>query len=68
MFPIRDENPTIRTSIATFVLIAANVAVWVFVQGFGFELGVLLITVSCLGLLLPMLTILFIQKSPFRSH
>ena len=37
MFPIRDENPTIRTSIATFVLIAANVAVWVFVQGLGSE-------------------------------
>ncbi len=37
MFPIRDENPTIRTSISTFILIAANVAVWVFVQGFGFE-------------------------------
>jgi hypothetical protein len=32
------------------------------------ELGVLLITVTCLGLLLPMLTILFIQKSPLRSQ
>ena len=37
MFPIRDENPTVRTSIATFVLIAANVAVWVLVQGLGSE-------------------------------
>jgi hypothetical protein len=32
------------------------------------ELGILLITVTCLGLLLPMLTILLIQKSPLRSH
>ena len=32
------------------------------------ELGILLITVTCLGLLLPMLTILFIQKSPLRSQ
>jgi hypothetical protein len=32
------------------------------------ELGILLITVTCLGLLLPMLTILIIQKSPLRSQ
>ena len=32
------------------------------------ELGILLITVTCLGLLLPLLTILFIQKSPLRSQ
>jgi hypothetical protein len=31
-------------------------------------LGILLVTVTCLGLLLPMLTILFIQKSPLRSQ
>lgn len=37
MFPIRDENPTIRTSISTFILIAANVAVWILVQGLGTE-------------------------------
>ena len=37
MFPIRDDNPTIRTSVATFVLIAANVAVWILVQGLGSE-------------------------------
>ncbi len=35
MFPIRDENPTIHTSVATFILIAVNLAVWVFVQGLG---------------------------------
>jgi len=37
MFPIRDENPTIRTSISTFIIIAANVAVWILVQGLGTE-------------------------------
>jgi membrane associated rhomboid family serine protease len=35
MFPIRDENPTIHTSVATFIIIAANLAVWVLVQGLG---------------------------------
>jgi len=35
VFPIRDENPTLRTSVTTFSLIAANVACWVFVQGLG---------------------------------
>ncbi|MFP3869585.1 MAG: rhomboid family intramembrane serine protease [Syntrophobacteria bacterium] len=35
MFPIRDENPTIHTSVATFFIIGVNVAVWAFVQGLG---------------------------------
>jgi membrane associated rhomboid family serine protease len=35
MFPLRDENPTLRTAVATFALIAANALVWVFVQGLG---------------------------------
>ena len=33
MFPYRDENETIRTPYATLVLIAINLAVWLFVQG-----------------------------------
>jgi len=37
MFPIRDENPTIHTSVVTFVLIAVNVAVWIIIQGLGSE-------------------------------
>jgi membrane associated rhomboid family serine protease len=37
MFPLRDENPTLRTPLATFALIAANIAAWVFVQGLGAE-------------------------------
>jgi rhomboid family protein len=39
MFPYRDENETIRTPYATFILIAINVAVWLFVQGAGSELA-----------------------------
>ncbi len=35
MFPIRDENPTTRASIATFLIVAANVLVWIFVQRLG---------------------------------
>lgn len=35
MFPIRDENPTLRPPIATYVIIGMNVVVWVVVQGLG---------------------------------
>src|ERR1041384_7468830 len=35
MIPYKDDNPTFRTPIVTFALIAANVFVWVFFQGFG---------------------------------
>ena len=35
MFPLRDENPTLRPAVVTMVLIAINVAVWLFVQGAG---------------------------------
>jgi membrane associated rhomboid family serine protease len=37
VFPIRDENPTLTTSAATFTLIGLNVASWVFLQGLGSE-------------------------------
>jgi len=37
MFPLRDENPTFRTSFTTFAIIAANAAVWILVQGAGTE-------------------------------
>ncbi|MDG5814445.1 rhomboid family intramembrane serine protease [Chitinispirillales bacterium ANBcel5] len=37
MFPLRDENPTFRTSMITFIIIALNVVVWVFFQGMGSE-------------------------------
>ena len=35
MFPYKDENPTFTTPVVTIALIAANVAVWVFIQGLG---------------------------------
>jgi membrane associated rhomboid family serine protease len=35
VFPIRDENPLLRTPVATIAVIALNVAVWVFVQHLG---------------------------------
>ncbi|MEM9624523.1 MAG: rhomboid family intramembrane serine protease [Pseudomonadota bacterium] len=35
MFPIRDENPTLRMPIATYVIIGMNIVVWAVVQGFG---------------------------------
>lgn len=35
MFPIRDENPTLRPPIATYVILGMNVVVWVVVQGLG---------------------------------
>ncbi|MCL7488503.1 MAG: rhomboid family intramembrane serine protease [Desulfobulbaceae bacterium] len=35
MFPLRDENPTFHTSVATFAIIALNAATWVLLQGMG---------------------------------
>ncbi len=37
MFPLRDDNPTARTSLVTFLIIGLNAAAWVFVQGMGFD-------------------------------
>ncbi len=36
-FPVRDDNPTLETSVATLALIGANLASWALVQGFGSE-------------------------------
>lgn len=33
MFPLRDDNPTLHASVATFALVAINALAWVFVQG-----------------------------------
>lgn len=35
MFPLRDDNPTVHASAATFGILGLNVAVWVLVQGLG---------------------------------
>ena len=37
MFPYRDDNPTLSTPVVTLLIIAANVAVWLLVQGMGAE-------------------------------
>jgi membrane associated rhomboid family serine protease len=37
MFPLRDDNPTLGTSFATFLIIGLNAAAWIFVQGLGME-------------------------------
>jgi membrane associated rhomboid family serine protease len=37
LIPLRDENPTLGASVATFLIIGANLATWVFVQGLGLE-------------------------------
>ena len=47
MFPLRDDNPTFRVPYATYGLIAANVATWVLLQGFGTEPA---LSASVLGL------------------
>ncbi|HEU5195249.1 MAG TPA: rhomboid family intramembrane serine protease [Methylomirabilota bacterium] len=40
MFPYHDENQTLRTPVITYLLIAANVLVWVVVEGAGAPLKV----------------------------
>jgi membrane associated rhomboid family serine protease len=40
MFPYRDENETVRTPVITFLLIAINLLVWIFVQGAGADFSV----------------------------
>jgi membrane associated rhomboid family serine protease len=50
MIPLYDENPTLRTPIVTIALLAALGAVWVFVQGAGFDEVALATSVCNLGL------------------
>jgi len=50
MFPIGDENHTVRTPIVTYLLLLALGVVWVLVQGAGFDERVLAATVCNLGL------------------
>lgn len=37
MIPYRDDNPTLRPAVVTLALIAANVAIWLVIQGLGQE-------------------------------
>lgn len=50
MFPLSDENPTVRTPIATYALIGTIVAVWVLVQGAGLDQNALAVSVCNLGM------------------
>jgi membrane associated rhomboid family serine protease len=50
MFPLSDENPTVRTPVATYLLIALVVAAWVFVQGAGLNEETLAASICNLGM------------------
>ena len=50
MIPIGDENPTLRTPIMTYALLAVTVATWVLFQGGGFDATRLAISVCDFGL------------------
>jgi membrane associated rhomboid family serine protease len=50
MFPYKDENPTERPAVVTVAIIAANVLVWLFVQGAGLSQEQLARSVCQLGL------------------
>lgn len=49
MFPLRDDNPTLATPVVTIVLILANVAVWLYVQGMGYDPDVMIGSVCTYG-------------------
>ncbi len=50
MFPLSDENPTVRAPVATYFLIAVIVGVWVFVQGAGLNEQALAASICNLGM------------------
>ena len=50
MIPIGDDNPTLRTPIVTYLLLASLLAVWLVVQGGGFDAHTLAATICNLGL------------------
>lgn len=50
MFPLSDDNPTVRTPVTTYLLIGAILAVWVLVQGAGFDQNALAVSVCNLGM------------------
>ena len=55
MIPYRDENPTLKTPIVTYTIVALNVLAWLVVQGAGAELP-LARSVCTLGLIPGQLT------------
>jgi membrane associated rhomboid family serine protease len=50
MFPLSDENPTVRTPVMTYVLIAVIVGVWFLVQGAGLDQQALAASICNLGM------------------
>ncbi len=50
MIPISDDNPTLRTPVMTYALLGGMVAVWLFVQGAGFDPQQLAASVCNLGM------------------
>jgi membrane associated rhomboid family serine protease len=64
MFPYRDENETIRTSYATFVLIGLNLVAWLLIQGAGSPLA-LARSICELGLIPGELTLRVPPGTPF---
>ena len=50
MIPLSDENPTLRTPIVTYALLAAILAVWVLFQGAGFDFPALAASVCNYGM------------------
>ncbi len=50
MIPISDENPTIRTPVVTYALLAVTVAMWVLFQGAGLDAYRLAVSVCDYGL------------------
>ena len=51
VFPLRDDNPTLKTPVVTILLILANVLVWLYLQGAGFSMNVLGATVCRYGMI-----------------
>lgn len=50
MIPLSDENPTLRTPVMTYAILAAIAGVWLFVQGAGMNVETLAASVCNLGM------------------
>ena len=51
MFPISDDNPTLRTPVVTYLLLLTLGAVWFLVQGAGFNEVALAASICDLGMI-----------------
>lgn len=50
MIPLSDENPTLRTPVMTYAILAGMIGMWVFVQGAGMNPEALITSVCNLGM------------------